>query len=55
MKELDFGIWSEIEKELSAKLKDVLKEKLPMQVDESILDDIIVTQNKLIEEYLRNL
>jgi hypothetical protein len=55
MKGLDLVIWPEVEKELSDKLKAVLKEKLPIQVDEAILDDIILSQNKLIEEYLRNL
>jgi len=55
MKGLEIAIWPEIEKQLSDKLKAVLKEKLPVEVDESILNDIILTQNKLIEEYLRNL
>ena len=55
MKGLDITIWPELEKQLSDRLKTVIKEKLPVEVDEAILDDIILTQNKIIEEYLRNL
>jgi hypothetical protein len=55
MQGLDITIWPEIEKQLSENLKAVLKEKLPVEVDEAILTDIILTQNKLIEEYLRKL
>jgi len=55
MQGLDITIWPEIEKQLSDNLKAVLKEKLPVEVDDAILTDIILTQNKLIEEYLRKL
>jgi hypothetical protein len=47
--------WPEIPQELTDKLIAVLKEKLPVQVDDAILIDITNTQNKVIEEYLRNL
>jgi hypothetical protein len=55
MKELEMGLWPDLEKDLSDKLLAILKEKLPVEVDEAILKDIIVSQNKLIEEYLRGL
>ncbi len=55
MQELGLGIWPDLEKNLSDKLLAILKEKLPVEVDEVILKDIIVSQNKLIEEYLRGL
>ena len=55
MQELRLGIWPDLEKDLSDKLLAILKEKLPVEVDEAILKDIIISQNKLIEEYLRGL
>jgi len=54
MTQIDIPIWPEIPPEMMEKLKEVMKQKLPGPVDDAILVDIILTQNKLVEEYLRN-
>ena len=52
MKELGLGLWPDLEKDLSDKLLAVLKEKLPVEVDDAVINDIITTNYKIVKEYL---
>lgn len=45
----------ELPQEVKDRLVAVMKEKLPMQVDDAIINDIITTNLQIVKDYLRNL
>jgi DNA-binding TFAR19-related protein (PDSD5 family) len=54
MSQIETLIWPEMPQDLENQLIAVLKEKLPTPVDDSILKDIIQSQNKIFEDFLKN-
>jgi hypothetical protein len=45
----------ELPQEVRDRLVSVMKEKLPVDVDDAIINDIITTNLQIVKDYLRNL
>lgn len=45
----------ELPKEIRDRLVGVMKEKLPVEVDDAIINDIITTNLQIVKDYLQSL
>jgi hypothetical protein len=49
---INISILRELPKDVNDKLFNVIKSKLPVEVDDAVINDIITTNYKIVKEYL---